>query len=401
MDDELVIASSELEATRLYLEEEVERVHALKSWLSPVEELLWARLRRLRTDLAAFVIDLEFDPVKARLYEQCVLNLDLAQASIERWGIRKHRRGSREASDGRTFRSWPFCENYSLFWTLVHIVQQDLLQIAEPQYLLNQCEKLRGRLARCLRDRDMRRYWLGDGRDSGELERIHRSLHWHVALLSGETCRSTRHDTTVGAELTIEECRCELREAMGRIFGPEEASTRQSAFNILIINFSAVLLAAVVVPALLLFVRAPHAHLTVTGSLMGMFALFGAAGAYVSNMLKKEPFVALRGPARRYMVMHLVTRPALSAFAGLLFGIIIASHLVFDFHVPSDGAWSGQLGAITIPVRNTQAQLFAYSAFAIAAGFASDKLLRSLLGTLVKRLESRVVPGEQRPRSPD
>ena len=73
---------------------------------------------------------------------------------------------------------------------------------------------------------------------------------------------------------------------------------------------------------------------------------------------------------------------------------------MFDFHVPKDGVLPGQVGFITIPVRDTQAQLFAYSAFAIAAGFASDKLLRSLLGTLVKRLESRVVPGEQAPRSP-
>jgi hypothetical protein len=119
------------------------------------------------------------------------------------------------------------------------------------------------------------------------------------------------------------------------------------------------------------------------GCQVGRLALLGLMGGYLSNVLTKEGFLYLRGgPFWRYVLLHLVSRPILSAFGAVMVTVLVRAELVLAINPPAD-----RTGLLALQVG--QEVGFAYAVLALVAGFAADKVLRDMIGRVLKQLEQK------------
>lgn len=252
-----------------------------------------------------------------------------------------------------------------LAWRFLHRVDQDLLLVVPGPELAAAAQSLVGDFDMNITEPKLRAAWLGQDGRTGLLPQ------------AVERLRTYPED---------EPSRHLLRQALGLINDQMDCDFWVLSINTLTSVLSGIMLGVCMVVFGWLGYVSGFATLG-TGSLeisqVGPLALLGLMGGYLSNVLTKEGFLYLRGgPFWRYVLLHLVTRPILSAFGAVLLAILVKAELVLAINPPADWA-----GVLALQVGKNAG--YAYAALALVAGFAADKLLRDMIGRVLKQLEQK------------
>jgi hypothetical protein len=122
------------------------------------------------------------------------------------------------------------------------------------------------------------------------------------------------------------------------------------------------------------------------------YAFLGFMGAFLSNLLTKENFLFVRGgPFGRYLLYNLMARPILGAFAATFILWIEKTKWIFSINHLGPGEKTSP--AVQSSVININVPEIAYPyvlmVIAIVSGFAAEKLLRSMIDRVLKRLEEK------------
>jgi hypothetical protein len=125
------------------------------------------------------------------------------------------------------------------------------------------------------------------------------------------------------------------------------------------------------------------------GSLLP-FAILGLMGAYISNLLTKQDFLFVRGgPFWRFLFHNLMTRPIVGAFSATFVFLVEKTKLVFSINSAAE-ALTTQVQSTIININvDKSATQYVYIVIGIATGFAGEKILRNMLDTVLKRLETK------------
>ncbi len=116
----------------------------------------------------------------------------------------------------------------------------------------------------------------------------------------------------------------------------------------------------------------------------------GLMGAYLSNLMTKENFLYVRGgPFWRYLLHNLLSKPLMSAFAAVFIYGVEKSKLIFSINsIDTQSASNAVSKIITLNVTK-ESEGYVYAVLAIVSGFAADKVLRSMIDGVLKRLEQK------------
>lgn len=122
------------------------------------------------------------------------------------------------------------------------------------------------------------------------------------------------------------------------------------------------------------------------------YAILGFMGAFLSSLITKENFLFVRGgPFWRYLLHNLMARPVLGAFAAIFVLWIEKSKWVFSINaVAADGKTLPSVQSAVININlNQNAIPYALIVIAVVSGFAAEKILRSMMDRVLKRLEEK------------
>ncbi len=131
------------------------------------------------------------------------------------------------------------------------------------------------------------------------------------------------------------------------------------------------------------------------GSLQANLAdllVFGLMGAYLGNLLTWEGFLYVRGaPFWRYFLHNTLSKPILGSFAAVFIFMIEKTKTIFSISVVQQAGQAAENAAAQIVNFNVSSAAlpYAYGLLAIVSGFAAEKVLRSMIDAVLKRLEER------------
>jgi len=95
------------------------------------------------------------------------------------------------------------------------------------------------------------------------------------------------------------------------------------------------------------------------------------------------------GPFWRYLLHNLLSKPLMSAFAAVFIYGVEKSKLIFSIsRIDTSSASNAASKIISINVTE-KSEGYAYAVLAIVSGFAADKILRSMIDGVLKRLEQK------------
>lgn len=313
-------------------------------WFTPAAESLHAKRVRLGKQLQALeAARLGQDDL--RVLERCRELLQEVDAlDARRWGHHPH-----------------------LAWRLMHQVDEELLLVQPLEEVIARSDELLATFDMNVTEKKMRQSFLGEG--VGQKGSLRQAI---------EHLRSPEKER---------EARYVLREALGVANALMDRGFWELSMNTLTSVVSGVALGA----AMLLWWMAGYTECLSTlgagcldGGAFARLALLGLMGGYLSNVLTQERFLYLRGgPFWRYALLHLVSRPILSAFGAVAVAVIAKSELVFKIA----GAGEKSTGLLTLQVPGDAG--YAYATLAVVSGFAADKVLRDMIGRVLKRLEQK------------
>ena len=355
----------------------------------------------------------------ASLYELCRARQGLTsedQATLEQ--CRQKLEVARRCIDKRFWR-WSFS-----FWEVIHELDGLLLLVMPPAMLLPQALDIQHQFKRRITDPVSRELWLGADGTAGPLPKSTRLLsRW-----GRPPTEALFHPAPEPEQLM--RCRHVLRGALGVVNGKVDKTFWQLSINVAIQFLSTVLLLALFVVAFQEFSTSLVESWPQQVIPMGMLllGLAGSAGAVLSNMLSRERFVVATGATCRYFAYHLLVKPAIGGFAGLMLLFLEQSNLLLaviprDASMPASAAEPASAAApaggsgsaeaaktaptgaglptkdtgegpadvsnpaiLHLVVSNRKAAFFTMVALAIAAGFSADRLLSSVMDNVLGRL---------------
>jgi hypothetical protein len=109
------------------------------------------------------------------------------------------------------------------------------------------------------------------------------------------------------------------------------------------------------------------------------FIMFGVAGAILSNMLSKRPFIVSTGATNRFYLYNLMVKPLLGGFAALVLLFVERSDLLLAVVLQHSDVPVVSRAAVQIPVYSIQSAVFTLAILSLAAGFFSHKFLSSMM----------------------
>ncbi|GMU05454.1 hypothetical protein [Corallococcus caeni] len=282
-----------------------------KPWLLSTTQMLWDELEThvSQLQLCAIRLNCRQQPLtqeQSFILQQCIQRLTQAQKSIDRWWRQ------------------PFC-----FWQLVHEVDAMVLRILPESMLKERALSIRERFDRKVKDPTQKR------------------LYEEVLFLRDPVSTHDR-DMLAGALRLINE--------------QVDKGFWMLAMNTIIQVMSAVMLVLIVGVALRFYWN--YFNYDSKGNIL-LFILLGAAGAIISNMTTKDPFILSVGPTTRYFVYYLFAKPALGGFAAAFFYLLVRSGSEYVTQWPSNLL----LGCI-----------------ALAAGFSGDRFLGATMDKVMLNL---------------
>lgn len=333
-------------------------------------QLLWSKLESnaLLLELCKARGDLTLE--ERIILERCGQQLEVARRCIDKpWG------------------RWSFS-----YWKAIHEVDGLLLLVMPPHMLLPSALEIQQQFQRRVVDSVQCKLWLDADGTRGPLPHCVRML----AQLNGAGSEPAAHTSQDPAQL--EHCRHVLRGALGVVNEQVDTTFWQLSINVALQVLSTLLLVGFLFVAFWGFhedmVVSWPAHLIPHGMLM--LTLAGSAGAVLSNMLSKERFVVATGATSRFFAYHLLVKPAVGGFAALTLLFLEQSNLLLAVVVRGTGQAAAAGSAATpaadnpailhIVVSSPQAAFFAMAALSVVAGFSADKLLSSIMDSVLGKL---------------
>ncbi len=320
-------------------------------------QLVWAKLEQTAARAALLrQQNPDVSPAGEAVFDQCEQKLEMARKCLE-----------------RTFR-----RSFS-FWDLVHQIDELLLLVTPREMLATEALDLLAKFERKVQDPASRNAWLGEDAELGPLRQV-------VARMKQGTAGDS--STPPEQELAqLQQDREILRGAMHLLNEQGDKYFWTLGTNVSVQILSAVMLVSLFASA---FLWGRMLLPGFSGSPMGsaMAILFGAAGAIISNMLWKKPFVTSIGPTARYFVYYLFAKPVVGAFTALFIYLLGRSQLLFEILVEGSRS-AGAHAAVQIVVGTAAAADFAGAAIAVAAGFSGDRLLSAVVDQVLGRISSK------------
>ncbi|HET7784352.1 MAG TPA: hypothetical protein VFL36_00125 [Myxococcales bacterium] len=317
---------------------------------NPSRERLWAKIAGLHQTLRTLATP------PSPLVGLCGDNLERAKACIQRrWG------------------------HAHLAWRFLHRVDEDLLLLLPDDQIQGRAVDVKAAFDLNIAEPAMRAHWLGTATDPGPLatavEQLQRTSGGGVSNLP------QRHI---------------LREVLGIVDNHVDKGFWVLSMNVFTTLWSAILLGGLMLLFGVLAQRGTIPALASLGTAPGAsllpIVLLGAAGAYLSNLLTKKDFVFVEGgPFTRFLLHPLLVKPVISAFAAVFVYLLAQSRILFAIvsqaanggaSAPESSATGGLI--LTAPA---EALGYLYAIVAIVSGFAADKLLGDMIGSVIRRLE--------------
>jgi hypothetical protein len=210
-----------------------------------------------------------------------------------------------------------------------------------------------------------------------------------------EAVERLRRDLTPTGEpgltqpLTAEQrsrCRHVLRGALSIVNEHFDKGFWQLSLNVSIQILSALLLLGLLAGALLLFEYGQfHLDLVQPRDLCP-YIMSGMAGAILSNMLSRDRFLVATGATARYYVYYLFVKPLIGGFAALLLIFLEQAGLLLSVVVSHNGNVQTTESIALIVVASKAAAFFARAALGLASGFSADRMLSTMMDTVLGRL---------------
>ena len=162
--------------------------------------------------------------------------------------------------------------------------------------------------------------------------------------------------------------------------------TLEKRFWILSMNTLIAVVSGILLGVLMVFVLLPQ-PLRVSGvsclfnyptwRSYAILMILGLIGSYLSNLLSKSDFLFVRGgPFWRYFLYHLLARPILGSFAAVFIFWLEKTDLLFSIDPQK------QVGYI-------------YIILAVVSGFAAEKIFRTMIDRILKKLEQNAEKTKQ------
>jgi|GEM_PF-2873061 len=403
-------------------DQQQQTIRRFTQWINPAEEDLWSKVvdLRARLDLLALA-GANSNPDKQLILAQCREKLDLAEACL--------------AAPGK-FILAPLKKNYRSFWSFVHRVDEELLLLIPDEQLLTDAVDTKNAFANNIANPAQQQEWIGTaGGTPGKL--LESISNIENALKATPTTAISPCDRLV------------VRDALRMVNEQVDRTFWMLSLNTSVSVISGIMMGAI--PLLMFFMaygwsRFSGSHCDFYPADKSFFlaglCFLGVLGAYLSNLVTKEDFLFIRGPYWRFMLFHVVAKPVLGATSAAFIYLLERSKLIFSLDWPSEpkaqlaptldklknqmAAIDGQIdhyaqaiapqvhalnsqiadlytlldhysavlpsmadnGLIHIQLPSLAAASAAYAVLAIAAGFSGDKLLRSMIERVLKRLEA-------------
>jgi len=253
-----------------------------------------------------------------------------------------------------------------LVWELLHRVDEYFILLIKDEELYSRAIDVKVSFKLNIKEEKIRDEWIGEkGKLIGALDQIKKREN-------------------------MEESRYAVRDALKLVNEQMDRTFWQLSMNTLTSVWSAIILGGLMVLAWFFY---PTGTLQSLGA--GAFRItfvtliaLGLMGAYLSNLMTKEDFIYVRGgPFWRYLLHNLFSKPLMSAFAAVFIFGVEKSKLIFSINPISDTSKT-TLQIITLNVTK-ESEGYVYAVLAIVSGFAADKILRSMIDGVLRRLEQK------------
>ncbi len=257
-------------------------------------------------------------------------------------------------------------------WSYLHRVDEDLLLLMPIEQLKSRAVDIKCAVEPNITMSSVREAWIGDhGRLRQAIEKLNKGK-------ASQPLLEIRH--------TLREALRTVNEQIDRGFWALSMNTRIAAASGLLLGS---LLILCLIPQ---YLRICWFN-SLTGSL-GLLMVLGLIGSYLSNLLTKSNFLLIRGGAFWIFVLyHLVVRPILGAFAAVFIYFLEKVDLLFSLVDPTAGTASLLL---SMSAENRKAT-YVYLILAVVSGFGAEKLLRSMMDRILKKLEEKAEKTKQNP----
>lgn len=334
-------------------------------------QVLWGRLEN---DASLLVVSANRSDLTSEdqfVLEQCRQKLELARDCIDR--VLKR----------------PFS-----FWELIHDVDSLLLLVLPEPLLATRALEVMQLFDQKVSNPRLRELWLGTDQQPGPLRDV-------VELLRRDL---TPTDTiSLTQRLTAEQlsrCRHVLRGALGIVNEHFDKGFWQLSLNVSIQILSAVLLLGLLVATILLFeYRWFHLDIIQARDICP-YIVSGMAGAILSNMLSRDRFLVATGATARYFVYYLFVKPLIGGFAALLLIFLERAGLLISVVVSHNGNVQSAESIVLIVVASQPAAFFARAALSLASGFSADRMLSTMMDTVLGKLLKESEKGVLSPSGP-
>lgn len=325
-------------------------------WMNPATERLLSKITNLEETLEGFQAqDLRHE--QKHIVKICQTYLEKARGYIDRPSLSA---------------KFPFFgrRHPHLVWELLHRVDEYFILLIKDEELYSRAIDVKTSFDLNIKEEKIREEWIGEkGKFRGILEQIKKKEN-------------------------IDENRYVIRDALKLVNEQMDRTFWQLSMNTLTSVWSATMLGIL----LLLAWKFHPAGALVSlgqGGLGNNFATLvalGLMGAYLSNLMTKENFLYIRGgPFWRYLLHNLMAKPLMSAFAAIFIYILEKSKLIFSINIVT-GAESTPKAVVSqiISLNVSQEGVgYVYAVLAIVSAFAADKVLRTMIDSVLKRLEQK------------
>ncbi len=327
--------------------------------LNPAREKLLSKITHLEETLELVKAQQQgkADEEKEKIVKICHTYLDKAKDYLNRPSLSS---------------KFPFLDSRHphLIWELLHRVDEWLILLIKDEELYSRAVDVKITFDLNITDGKVREQWIGEkGQFKGVLEKI-----------------KNKGDMAAN-RYVVRDALNLVNEQMDRTFWQLSMNTLTSVWSGMILGLLMLLSWKFHSPGAI--------YALGKGGLGNHFAtlvVLGLIGAYLSNLLTKEDFLYVRGgPFWRYLLHNLLSKPLLSAFAAVFIYILEKSKLIFSITTTSGAGNTAKTAASQLITLNVspEGEGYVYATLAIVSGFAADKILRSMIDGVLKKLEQK------------
>lgn len=313
--------------------------------INPSQERLYSKITDLEQALS-IIRSGHLDPTQLKVAESCQKYIALCWDYLR--GRRKHSH---------------------LVWEFLHRVDENLILLMPEEEFTSKATEVAVSFDMSIQDEKLRKAWLGEkGILTQAVERIQK----------GWSSGQERHVVKDALEL--------VNEHMDRSFWQLSMNTLTSVVSGCMLGILVLLFWWCCLDDFDSFGDG-----SLQANLMDLLVL-GLMGAYLGNLLTWEGFLYVRGaPFWRYFLHNTLSKPILGAFAAVFVFMIEKTKTLFSISVAVQAGQAGEKAAAQIVNFNVSSAAlpYAYALLAIVSGFAAEKVLRSMIDTVLKRLEER------------